>query len=474
MSEPQYRQIWAYHRLLREHNAELNLTRIHNFANMVLKLYVDSVLPALRTPLPSPLLDLGTGPGLPGIPLKIFRPDLVVLLAETRGKRVAFLEKAVRTLGLSGIEVIGGRVTSDFERPVAGVITRAVESIPATLERIRGCLVSRGRIIFMKGPNCDEEIHEAVVHSSEAYTLVSDDPYRIPHSPHERRLVIFERRSEPPFETRARAEARHPVRSIESEQNPLYKNLKKLHSARGIKKQGKALVSGARQAIDTLARYPDRCEAWISGSDNAPPPPGSPDHLAWIRLEARMFRELDIFGTGSPLLLARIPAIDDWDPDLGFPTGCSVLVAFQDPENVGAVVRSSVAFGASQIILLAECAHPFLPKAIRASGGAAFSARFLQGPSIQRLPSHLPVYALSADGIDIDEVTFPSAFGLLPGIEGPGLPAAWRTRAVAIPIHPEVESLNAAVATGIALYVWSRSRTEHNPCRKADNGPPAP
>ena len=76
--------LWHYHQLLRTANARLNLTRIHNFENMVLKHYVDSLLVPKFLELPSPLIDLGSGPGLPGIPLAIARPDTRMILAEPR------------------------------------------------------------------------------------------------------------------------------------------------------------------------------------------------------------------------------------------------------------------------------------------------------------------------------------------------------------------------------------------------------
>src|SRR3954468_16266892 len=88
----QYDALWAYHRLLREANAELNLTRIHQFENMVLKHYVDSLLVLKFADLPSPLIDMGWGPGLPGVPLKIARPDVEMILAEPRGNRAEFLK----------------------------------------------------------------------------------------------------------------------------------------------------------------------------------------------------------------------------------------------------------------------------------------------------------------------------------------------------------------------------------------------
>jgi 16S rRNA (guanine527-N7)-methyltransferase len=69
----------------------------------------------------------------------------------------------------------------------------------------------------------------------------------------------------------------------------------------------------------------------------------------------------------------------------------------------------------------------------------------------------LPIIALSPEGADICQAAFPASFGLLAGLEGPGLPAEWRRRAVGIAISPAVESLNAAAAVAVALYEWKRN-----------------
>ncbi|MFO7707352.1 MAG: 16S rRNA (guanine(527)-N(7))-methyltransferase RsmG [Desulfobacterales bacterium] len=447
-------RFWMYHCLLREHNPELNLTRIHNFANMVLKLYVDSVLPATIVQLPSPLLDLGTGPGMPGIPLKICRPELSVILAETRGSRVDFLKLAIDRLRLDGIRVVAGRITARFEEPVAGVVTRAVETAGRTLERVQGCLRAGGRVVFMKGPQCDEEIADARARFSQSYALEEDRPYHIPGTRHARRLLVFRRLDEPLFARRIEAMSRPDARTIASGRNPVFKGLKKLLSGRGIRKSGQALVSGEKLVREALHRRRPCCRAWISGPDR--PPPASGDALPWYQLAPELLEELDIFGTRSPLLLVAVPEIRPWQPEEGFPAGCSVLIPFQDPENVGAAIRSAAAFGAAQAILLAESAHPLHPKSIRASGGSVLDLPLRQGPALAEIPAELPVLALSAEGTDIRQTTFPKAFGLLAGMEGPGLPEAWRRRAVRIPIRPEVESLNAAAATAVALYEWVR------------------
>jgi 16S rRNA (guanine527-N7)-methyltransferase len=81
-------QLWKFHNLLRQRNEELDLTRLHSFDNMVLKLYVDSALVGTLLRLPSPLLDLGSGPGFPGVPLKIFEPYFSLPMSDTFTKLV--------------------------------------------------------------------------------------------------------------------------------------------------------------------------------------------------------------------------------------------------------------------------------------------------------------------------------------------------------------------------------------------------
>jgi len=453
----QKRQFWVYHNLLRRHNALLNLTRIHNFDNMVLKLYVDSVLPARLTELPSPLMDLGTGPGMPGIPLKIMNPGLEVLLAESRAKRAAFLEEAVEELGLGEVHVVRRTITPAFDRPVAGVITRAVEAMAKTLERVQGCLRQNGRVVFMKGPECGREIEEALAALGDRFSLVQDQRYRIGGTTNLRRIVVFERQDAPPSVKVDRARGRHRVLTIESEANARFKSLRKLLTGRGVKKASEAVMSGKRQILEALARHPDRCLAWISSGPKSPPPEESPEGMQWLQLSGPLFEQLDVFGTRSPLLVLRVPPIPAWTPEQGFEPGCNLLIPFQDPENVGSVLRSAAAFGVAQVILLAESAHPYHPKSLRTSGGAATTLKLKTGPALDSLPGDLPVLALSSDGSDIGAARFPGAFGLLAGMEGRGLPERWRSRALRIPIQPAVESLNAAAAVAVALYEWSRS-----------------
>ena len=248
------------------------------------------------------------------------------------------------------------------------------------------------------------------------------------------------------------------IHEITSEENPSVKAWKQLLAPRGMKKQGRALLSGPKIVSEALRVLPERAETVLLGGPRMTPPEDVPEGAQIVRLPSPIFQELDTSGTHAPLLVLRLPDPEPWTPADGLPPGLTLFLPFQDPENLGAAIRSGLAFGVSRIVLLVGAAHPFHPKTLRASGGAVIRAHLAQGPTLESLPGTLPLIPLSAEGQDITRFEFPPSCGLLPGVEGPGLPAAWRERAVSIPIRPEVESLNAAAAVAIALHEWARRR----------------
>jgi 16S rRNA (guanine527-N7)-methyltransferase len=449
----QYDALWAYHRLLRQANAELNLTRLHNFETMVLKHYADSLLVLKYEDLPSPLIDMGSGPGLPGVPLKIVRPEVEMVLAEPRSHRAEFLEQVITRLDLTGIEVHAGKIGRKFTRPVAGVITRAVASVPETLGRVSGCLGPGGRMLFMKGPDCDDEIAEARVTHGKEYRLAAAHDFTIPGTLHQRRLIVYER-----LGGTAMTSPGPMAREVTSAANPTFKHLRDLLSGRGIRKHGEALLAGPRIVADVLATHSNRALGWLS-EPGGPPPPESVT-VPWLRLDGPLFQELDVSGTHAPLLWVRVPEQVAWSDEAPWPLGCTLFVPLQDPENVGAVIRSAAAFGVARVVLLREAAHPFHPKSVRAAGPALFQVPMEQGPSIQELAStHVPIIALDKSGPDLASGPFPERFGLVVGVEGPGLPEHLRLgQTRRIPIAAGIESLNAAAATAVALYEWRRQQ----------------
>jgi 16S rRNA (guanine(527)-N(7))-methyltransferase RsmG len=463
---PALRQLWEYHRLLRAANAELNLTRIHNFENMVLKHYVDSLLVLRFVELPSPLIDMGSGPGLPGIPLKLARPGVRMILSEPRGARTEFLRHVCDQLALEEVEVYPHKLGSNYPGQVAGVISRAVASIPETLEKVAACLAPGGRMIFMKGPECDLEKAEAERSFADDFRLEADHAYEIPGTPHRRRLLVYERLESKirhvsgaidPAESSPGAGFDGRSRLIESASNPTFRRCRDLLTGAGIRKHREAIVAGTRVCSEVIERFPERVLGWLTDLDG--PPPSSPG-IEWLRFSKAMFKELDVAGTHAPLLLVDAPALPEWHDDEPWPDGCTLFVPFQDPENVGAVIRSAAAFGVARVVLLAGAAHPFHPRGSRAGGTAIFQVTLMTGPALDDLRTgEVPLLALDTSGSEISESSFPPRFGLVVGVEGPGLPPHLRSgERRRIAMEPGVESLNAATAAAVALYVWSRGR----------------
>lgn len=190
-------RFWRYYDLLRRHNASLDLTRIMGIEATVLKHFVDSAI-ILRWYTPSgPVLDIGSGPGFPGAPLAIMRPDCRFVLAESRGKRVGFLEEVVSELGLDNVDIYPRSVREDSPLgddngvPIGDVVTRALETIPPTLERIIPIIRPGCHAVFMKGPSCDEEVAEACETFKGIYELAGDTDYLLPGTDLSRRLIQF-------------------------------------------------------------------------------------------------------------------------------------------------------------------------------------------------------------------------------------------------------------------------------------------
>ncbi len=193
VNHEQRKALARFYQLLMEQQQTQNFTRLLKLRDIAIKHFIDSLVIVNHTQLKFPLLDMGTGPGLPGIPLKIIFPEEKILLAEGVQKRVEFLKTVREDLKLKNLEIIGRNIGADFMYPVQGVITRAVEDIRNSLKNIQNCLEVGGRAYFMKGPNVDPEIKSAVEKWGRNFELVEDIHYSLPETTHERRLVIFEK-----------------------------------------------------------------------------------------------------------------------------------------------------------------------------------------------------------------------------------------------------------------------------------------
>lgn len=152
-----------YLALLARWNATYNLTAIRDPREMVAKHLLDSLamhphVDAIAAAGGS-LADLGTGPGLPGIPLAIAKPGLRVTLVESNGKKVRFLREAVRKLGLMNVQVVESRIEA-FDAPgrFDAITARALATLPLILELGGHLLRPGGVLLAMKGVVPEDEI----------------------------------------------------------------------------------------------------------------------------------------------------------------------------------------------------------------------------------------------------------------------------------------------------------------------------
>ncbi|MBI5608372.1 MAG: class I SAM-dependent methyltransferase [Deltaproteobacteria bacterium] len=456
LSDEQLAQLWRYHQLLHERTDDGDLTRLRAFDTMVSLHYVDCLLVAqkLAGRLPSPLLDIGSGAGLPGVPLKIGSPSTTVICNEMRAKRIAFIDEAIQTCGLQGISTWHATLGHHFDDAVGGVFTRAFEKIPVTLTRVRRMVQPGGLAIFMKGPNCDDEIAEAQASFASTWRLRDDLAYDIPFTTHRRRLVTFERLADPT------EVGRRKTRRIESGSNDAMRTWRDLLTGKGIRKHGLALVAGSKLVPEVLRDFEHLCVELLVPLGTEHVVAEASADLPVALLAPDLFRELDQFGTKGPLVVVRAPQPRPWPGTL---QGATLAVPFQDPENVGAVLRSAAALGVREVVLTREAASPFHPKAVRAGGLAAWRLNLWSGASLAEVAAALPaeqLVALSAEGTPLQKFVFPDDFLLLPGVEGPGLPADLRAQSVAIGMADGSESLNGPVAVAIALYRWGSQSAE--------------
>lgn len=251
------------------------------------------------------------------------------------------------------------------------------------------------------------------------------------------------------------------LKLIQSRSNPQFKDWQKLLQSRGIKDAGQALIFGSKVTAETIrkAETAGRALGWIVAPDMGKPDWGEAQATPTYRLADDLFKDLDVFGTRTPILWIRVPDFADLLSFKVEPGSISLVIPFQNPENVGALLRSAAAFGVQEVILTEECAHPFHPKSVRAASGALLLMKYFRGPKLEmlQLPWECSV-GLSAEGAPIGKLQWPRGGILIPGIEGPGLPAELRKqlRLGSIPMAAGVESLNGMVATSLALYEWRK------------------
>jgi TrmH family RNA methyltransferase len=239
--------------------------------------------------------------------------------------------------------------------------------------------------------------------------------------------------------------------TIASPQNARVKALRRLHTKRGRAREATFLAEGedllaaaARAGREPLAGYR------LAGSGLGGP--------RFHDVERDALAAASALGSGT-----RVMAVYEqrWSSPVG--PLCVYLHGVSDPGNVGTVLRSAEAFGASCVALGPGCADPHSPKAVRASMGAIFTVALAHASGADELPGELVALEARGETPLRDVCAGASApLSLLVGAEREGLPAELLARAhhtAWIPIRSE--SLNAAMAATVALYEMARAGDGH-------------
>jgi 16S rRNA (guanine527-N7)-methyltransferase len=168
LNDTQIQQFIKYHEILVEWNSFMNLTGITEYEEVVQKHFVDSLVlsKAIDVNEVTSLIDIGTGAGFPGIPLKIAYPHLKVTLLDSLQKRIKFLNEVVSQLGLENVETIHGRA-EDFAKPSMKresydvCVSRAVANLASLSEYCLPYVKVGGKFISYKSEKMEEEMSAA-------------------------------------------------------------------------------------------------------------------------------------------------------------------------------------------------------------------------------------------------------------------------------------------------------------------------
>ena len=180
-------------------NRSINLTGIAQKRTMLIQLLLDPLVALPYLPLSGTLLDVGSGAGIPGLPLKIARPDYKVHLLEAKAKKVSFLRDMIRKVGLKGIKACQGRAEKidDLQALFHGydiVTARALAPLKKTIGICSPHIMPGGLLVTFKGSHIHrEKANSQGVMEGLGFVIETEAAYRLPEARGERHLLILKR-----------------------------------------------------------------------------------------------------------------------------------------------------------------------------------------------------------------------------------------------------------------------------------------
>lgn len=221
LTEKQLQQFTRFYELLNEWNKVMNLTAITEWQEVLSKHFLDSlsIVKVMDFSKVETILDLGTGAGFPGIPLKILFPDKKFVLLDSLNKRIKFLDTVVNELGLTNIELIHGRAEDfakkkEYREQFDLCVSRAVANLATLSEYCIPYVKKNGYFVSYKAITAKEEL----VAAQKAIgilggELVSTEEFLLPDSDITRAFIVIkkERNTSPKYPRKAGLPAKEPL-----------------------------------------------------------------------------------------------------------------------------------------------------------------------------------------------------------------------------------------------------------------------
>lgn len=219
LTNEQIDKFFNYKNLLQEWNKKMNLTAIVDDEEIILKHFIDSLTIEKYISKDSSIIDVGTGAGFPGIPLKIVREDIELTLLDSLNKRITFLNEVISINNLQKVRCIHGRA-EDVSRETSMrekfdyATARAVANLSTLSELCLPFVKVGGKFICMKGNNIEEVEEAQKAIEVLGGKIVSIEKLTLPNSGIERNVIIIEKIKQTPkqYPRKAGTPAKEPIK----------------------------------------------------------------------------------------------------------------------------------------------------------------------------------------------------------------------------------------------------------------------
>ncbi len=203
LNENQISNFFKYKNVLLETNKYINLTAITEERDIIVKHFIDSLTINKYITQNSSLIDVGTGAGFPGIPIKIIREDINVVLIDSLNKRINFLNNVTKELNLKNIKAVHSRAedagqNKEFREKFDFVTARAVSNLATLSELCLPFLKVNGIFICMKGNSVEEIENAEKAISILGGKIISVEKFVLPDSNIERNIILIKKIKETP------------------------------------------------------------------------------------------------------------------------------------------------------------------------------------------------------------------------------------------------------------------------------------